>query len=90
MLSAVPSAPIALTGVSDIQTLMRRKANTVRCNWPAPTLRRRIQVRPSLMRLRVRDAAAKGRYGFTFIGEGGDGLDEACQFEDFLYVAAGV
>ncbi len=35
-------------------------------------------------------AATEGGYGFCFVGEGGDGLDQARQFEDFFDVAGGI
>jgi len=44
----------------------------------------------SSTRLGVGDAAAESFYGFGFVGEGGDGLDEARELEDFADVAGGV
>ena len=35
------------------------------------------------------DAAAEAGDGFGFVGVGGDGLDEAREFEDFADVAGG-
>lgn len=40
--------------------------------------------------LRVGDAATEAGYGFCFVGVGGDGLDEASEFEDFANVAGGI
>ena len=40
--------------------------------------------------LRVGDAAAEAGYGFGFVGVGGNGLDEASEFEDFADVAGGI
>lgn len=42
------------------------------------------------MALGVGYAAAEGGYGFCFVGEGGDGVDQARQFEDFFDVAGGI
>ena len=36
------------------------------------------------------DAAAEAGDGFGFVGVGGDGLDEAREFEDFADVAGGI
>ena len=38
----------------------------------------------------MRYAAAEGGYGFSFVGEGGDGVDQTRQLQDFFDVAGGI
>src|ERR1700733_671986 len=42
------------------------------------------------MALGVGGATAEGGQGFFFVGEGGDGLDQAREFKDFADVAGGI